>query len=309
MGRWLAELRNPTTGLGKAVTVTLAIVVFSLLTVGVVSGFFLARALNPVQGGETIDPTRFLGNAQTLEFTSLSGKTHNGWFFPGLRGAPLILICHGYKSNREEILTLGTSLQQHRYNVFAFNFSGHGESPESYTTLGFRESEELQAAVDMLSQRTDIDTQRMGLWGYSMGAYAALQVATRSPAVKAVVVDSVYPHPTAMLQAELRELPLLSSVAVVEFRVLSLFTGGFGGDLSEDLNALAGTPKLFIAADDAPRLANMTRQLYGVAPGPKDLMGLPRTNMSALLEEERRSYENVVVTFFLNNLPLAAPTS
>jgi pimeloyl-ACP methyl ester carboxylesterase len=299
MGRWLAELRNPTTGRGKAVAVTLAIVLFSLMTVGVVSGFFLARALNPVQGGETIDPTRFLGNAQTLEFTTPSGKIHNGWFFPGLRGAPVIVICHGYKSNREEILTLGTSLQQ----------AGHGESPESYTSLGFRESAELQAAVDMLSQRTDIDTQRMGLWGYSMGAYAALQVSSRTPAVKAVVVDSVYPHPTAMLEVELRELPLLSSVAVIEFRILSFFTGGFGGDLSEDINALAGTPKLFIAADDAPPLANMTRQLYGTAPGPKDLMTLPRTSMSALLEEERRGYENVVVTFFLSNLPLAAPRS
>jgi pimeloyl-ACP methyl ester carboxylesterase len=306
----LTEVRNPTTGRGKAIAVTLAVLFFSLLTVGVVSGFFLARALNPgLQGGETTDPTRLLGNAQTLEFTTPNGKLHSGWFFPGLRGAPVIVICHGYKSSREEILTLGTSLQQHRYNVFAFNFAGHGESPDPYTTLGYKESEELQAAVDMLSQRADIDAQRIGLWGYSMGGYAAVQVATRTPAVKAVAVDSVYPHPTALLQIELRGLPFLSTVAAVEFRVLSLFVGGFGGDLTSDINALAGTPKLFIVADDAPELANTTRQLYGTAPGPKDLITLPRTNMSALLAEERRGYENVVVSFFLDNLPLVAPRS
>jgi len=309
IGSLLNEIRNPTTPRGKAVVVTLAVLIFSLSTLSVVGGFLLARALGSDQGGETIDPTRFLGNAQALDFATSDGSSHNGWFFPGLRGAPLVVICHGYRSSREEILTLGTSLQQHRYNVFAFNFAGHGESPASYTTLGYREAEELQAALDMLSQRTDIDTQRIGLWGYSLGAYAALEVATRAPAVKAVVADSVYPHPTALLQAELRDFPVFSTVSVIEFRLLSLFVGGFGGDLNSDLNALAGTPKLFIAADDAPELAAMTRQLYGSAPGPKDLMNLPRTNMSALIAEERREYENVVVSFFLRSLPLAAPPS
>ncbi len=308
ISRLLNELRNPTTRRAKIIAVTLAIVVFSFVTLAVVSGFFLSRAMNPLQAGETIDPTRFLGNAQTVEFQTPDGVTHGGWFFPGLRGAPVVVLCHGYKSSRAEILTLATSLQQHRYNVLAFNFAGHGESPVGYSTLGAKELEELRAALEMLSRRTDIDTSRIGLWGYSLGAYVALQTAPEFPGVKAVVLDSVYPRPGALLRLELARLggnivPLVTPLAVAEFRMVSLLYGS-PGDLSAKLNQTAGLPKLFIAGEDSPQLGSMTQQLYAQAPGPKELSELPRTNMAAMVEEERRNYENVVVSFFFRTLPL-----
>jgi fermentation-respiration switch protein FrsA (DUF1100 family) len=313
LNRFLSELRNPTTRRAKIIAVALAVLVFSFVTLAVVSAFFLSRVMNPLQAGETIDPTRFLGNAQSVEFQTPDGVSRSGWFFPGLRGGPVVVLCHGYKSSRAEILTLATSLQQHRYNVFAFNFSGHGESPVGYTTLGARETQELRAAVDMLSRRGDIDTSRIGLWGYSLGAYAVVQVASELSAVKAVVVDSAYPRPAAMLRLELTHLggdvvPLVTPLAVAEFHLLSLFYGS-ADDLTPTLEPTAGRPKLFITGEDTPRLAAMTQQLYAQAPGPKELTELPRTNMASMIEEERRSYENVVVSFFFRTLPLRAEGS
>ena len=69
------------------------------------------------------------------------------------------------------------------------------------------------------------------------------------------------------------------------------------------------TAKLFIAGDDAPALSDYTRALYQEAPGPKELVTLPRTNMASLVEDERRNYENLVVTFFLRTLPLVTAGS
>lgn len=313
VGRLLNELRYPTTRRGKVIAGTLAAFVFSFLSVAVVGGFFLHRVLSPLQAVETIDPISLLGNAQPLDFQTADGVTHSGWFFPGLRGAPVVVLCHGYKSTRAEILTLATSLQQHRYNVFAFNFAGHGESPVGYTTLGYRETKELLAALEMLSARTDIDTSRMGLWGYSLGAYAAVSAAVQFPAVKVLVVDSVYRQPDSLLQLELDArgagtIPLLRPVAGWEFRLFSLlFTQQ--PEAGESLERLAGRPKLFIAGDDTPALAAMTQELHDQAPGPKELVVLPRTNMASLIEEERRNYENLVVTFYLRNLPLVSAGS
>ncbi len=224
-----------------------------------------------------------------------------------------MVLCHGYKSSRSEILTLANSLQQHRYNVYVFNFAGHGDSPVAYTTLGLQETGELRAALRMLTERTDFDRQRLGLWGNSLGAYAILRVAPEFPQVKAVALDSVYPSPTALLRRELsllgaNSLPLLPSVTVAEFNV---FARGYGGsrDVGPDLARLSNTPKLFIAGDDTPNLAQMTQDLHARAPGPKQLVVLPRTSLSSLIEEERRNYENLVITFFLRNLPLVAPPS
>lgn len=313
VSRLLDEIRSPTTPRAKIIVGIFGVIAFSLLGLVVVGGFFVARAVMPLQAGETIDPTAFLGNAQTLEFQTPDGQTHSGWFFPGLRGAPVIIICHGYKSARSEILTLATSMQQHRYNVFAFNFAGHGESPVGHTTLGYREAEELQAALEMLAARTDVDSKRMGVWGYSLGGYAALAAAPRSPMVKAVAMDSVYGHPSDLLQLELRHsgarsVPLLTSIATFEFRLWTLPYSRQTA-AAEALEKLSGTPKLFIAGDDAPELGALTQALYDQAPGPKEVVVLPRTDVPSLIEDERRNYENLVVTFFLRNLPLVAPSS
>lgn len=308
LGNLLTELRYPTTLRGKIIVGTLAALIFSFLSLALVAGLLLSRALLPLQTGETIDPTSFLGNVESVQFTSPDGNTHSGWFFPGLRGAPVVILCHGYRSSRSEILTLATSLQQHRYNVFLFNFAGHGESPVGYTTLGYRETEELLAALEMLSGRTDIDTSRIGLWGYSMGAYTALAAAQQFPAVKALALDSLYANPTEMLRREVSRggggsIPLVPALTGLEFRAFALFFGG-GPEPVEQLPRTSGVPKLFIVGDDAPGLAADTRELYKQAPGPKELVVLPRTNMASLVEDERRNYENLVVTFFLRTLPL-----
>jgi hypothetical protein len=71
------------------------------------------------------------------------------------------------------------------------------------------------------------------------------------------------------------------------------------------LQQLAGLAKLFIAGEETPELARMTKELYREAPGPKELASLRRTNLGLLSEEERREYENLVISFFLRHLPLS----
>ncbi|MBI2956947.1 MAG: alpha/beta fold hydrolase [Acidobacteria bacterium] len=310
LSRLLTELRDPTTRGGKAAAALLVLLVFAFLALAVVGGFFLWRAMTPAQVGESFDPTKLLGTAESVEFPSPSGKMHHAWFFPGSRGAPVILLCHGYRSSRAEVLTLATSLQQHRYNVLAFNLSGHGESPNRYTTLGYRESDEVLAALQMLSERADVDPNRIGLWGHSLGAYAALSAAPRVPGVKALALDSVYPKPSALLGRELRRLgtsiiPLLGTVTALQFHVFALFQSGQAAP-GAALDQLAGVPKLFIIGQDSPDLAEMTRELYDQANPPKELAQLPSTQTGLMSEADRLAYENVVVNFFLRNLPVAA---
>ena len=79
-------------------------------------------------------------------------------------------------AQRADVLTLVTALQEQEFNVFLFDFSGHGTSP-GVTTLGYRETAELRAAVQTIATRDDVDPKRFGLWGVDMGGYAALEVA------------------------------------------------------------------------------------------------------------------------------------
>jgi len=223
-----------------------------------------------------------------------------------LRGAPTIVLCHGYESSRGELLTLVSALQDHQYNVFVFDFAAHGGNA-GVTTFGYREADEVRAAIDALAARTDVEPNSFGLWGYNLGAYAALREAEKDRRVRALVLDSVYDQPEEMVKvgvegSGLGGFPFMVWSAESSFGWLN-YKYRSDPPLSKNLNALAGVPKLFIAAIDDPELADLTRQMFSKAPEPRELAMIPHGNFVSLNDDDKRTYENRVVSFFLLRLP------
>jgi pimeloyl-ACP methyl ester carboxylesterase len=217
------------------------------------------------------------------------------------------LLCPGYRSSRGELLPLAASLQDHGYNVFLFDFSGGAQS-SSYSTLGFREVKELRAALNAVAQREDVDGSRFGLWGTSVGAYAALSVAATDSRVRALSLESVYDHPqnlAAVLveRQGVASLPMVANFAQRGFLWLHQAERDTP-PLSTGLDRLAGVPKLFLEASEEPVLAAATQQIFTVAPEPKEIVVLPQGHYSRLLDGDKRAYESRMVSFFLLNLPL-----
>jgi hypothetical protein len=69
------------------------------------------------------------------------------------------------------------------------------------------------------------------------------------------------------------------------------------------LPALAGVPTLYIQALDDPELAETTRQIFLQAPEPREQAIIPRGNYVSFSDDDKRLYENRVVSFFLVRLP------
>ena len=76
--------------------------------------------------------------------------------------------------------------------------------------------------------------------------------------------------------------------------------------IRQNLAKLQDTPKLFIAAGDTPTLAQATQSLYGLAPEPKRMLVLEHSQSALASGAEMKEYENQILTFFLQNLPLRA---
>src|SRR5260370_22170373 len=139
----------------------LALVFFAVLATTGVAGFLVYGIVKPQRTKSEISMASFPGRREVLEFEVPGGLgKREGWFFPGLRGAPTIILCHGYESSRGELLTLESALQDHQYNVFIFDFAAHGANA-GISTLGYREVDEVRAAVDLLAARTDLDPTRV----------------------------------------------------------------------------------------------------------------------------------------------------
>ncbi len=73
--------------------------------------------------------------------------------------------------------------------------------------------------------------------------------------------------------------------------------------LSSKLLALNVVPTLFIQALDDPELAATTREMFLQAPEPREQVVIARGNFVSLTDQEKREYENRVVSFFLLRLP------
>ena len=301
----LSELRYPTTRLAKVLSVVLALFLFAFVSISTIAGILLYQILRPARNPTSPDLNVMMGHPTAFSFTLANGASREGWFFPGLRGAPTIVVSHGYGSQREEVLTLVSTLQDHGFNAFVFNFSGHGAN-QGVTTLGYREAMELKAAVQALSTRGDVDPQHFGLWGLDMGGYAVLEVAMSDPRIAALAVDSPYSDPRALVQIESRRsglgvLPYVSKFCDFGFRLVE-FPYRHEPPVSLNLIRLKGVPKLFIQADDHPELTNETLRMYSLAPDPKQLV---RNRLSYLVmnDDDRKIYENQIVNFFLLSIP------
>src|ERR1700688_4572249 len=216
-----SELRHPTTLYTKLAIAILALAFFALLSAGCVSGYLVYRMVSPARSHSEIDLQNFPGHPEKLNFTVKGEGPRDGWFFPGLKSAPTILLCPAYESSRGELLTLASALQDQQYNVLVFDFSAHGSSG-GRSTLGFQEVNELRAAMDAVANRGDVDAERFGVWGVNLGAYVALAEAVNDHRVHAIAVESPYNDPVDMVtllvnRAGLGSIPLVTDMAKLEF--------------------------------------------------------------------------------------------
>jgi len=302
----LFELRYPTKWYTKVFTAVVALAFFVGLATLAIAGFLVYRIVKPQRTSSEINMSTFPGRPDAVQFIVAGLGNREGWFFPGLRGAPTIILCHGYESSRSELLTLVSALQDHQYNVFVFDFAAHGANA-GMTTFGYKEAEELRAAINTLAARNDVDPTSFGLWGYNLGAYAAMREAETDKRVRVLVLDSVYDEPKQMVKVEVENTGLASFPFMVRSAELSFdwlnYQHKQDPPLSKRLSALAGVPKLFIEASDQPELAELTRDMFVKAPEPREQAMIPHGNFAGMGDEDKRAYENRVVTFFLTRLP------
>jgi pimeloyl-ACP methyl ester carboxylesterase len=279
-----------------------------LLLVLVGAGAFLTYRITTTHNEiEDVTPASYLLTSyESVNFIDASGGEHPGWLLLGLRGAPTIILCPGYNSNRSELLSLGTVLQANHFNVYLFNFDGPG-SKDRVSNLGVRESSILDAAIDRVTKLSIVNSHRVGLYGVTLGGYAALIASERNPAVEALVVDNGYERPRQLFDAQLDQLlggagGLFRLLSQAEFRLWTFRAAR--PHLLAGLSKLAGKPKLFLAADDAPTLKKATQDLYKRSPEPKRMLVLPHTRTNLSTGFEKKTYEDQVLNFFLQSLPL-----
>ncbi|MEW5979122.1 MAG: alpha/beta fold hydrolase [Acidobacteriota bacterium] len=308
--RIIASLRYPETAWGKTLHRLIPIGLLVALLILGLGGFATYRIVAPSRLEESIDPSSFLlRNFQSIPFSGVDQTPLEGWFIPSVRGAPVVFLCHGYRSNRAELLTLASTFQENGYNLFLFDFRGHGVSGPRTCTLGVKEAGDLLSAIDLVLARDDVDHDRAGIWGVTLGAYAALSASVESDKIKTLVVDSPFESPARFVEMQSAlvlgvDNLVLNKLALFGFNLINLFAARSGEAFLNSLDALQQRTKLFITNEQDHVLEMQTLNIFNHAPQPKELIRLRHSKTSILYDIERKNYENIVVEFFKKNLPL-----
>ncbi|MFD0671269.1 alpha/beta hydrolase [Cohnella sp. GCM10027633] len=139
------------------------------------------------------------------------GKTVKGWLLPqyGSAGerdpsAPVIVVAHGWSSNRSRVLRYALPLHREGYAILMYDARSHGESDDYRTPSGLQFRDDLIASLDWLRSQPSVDPNRIGVIGHSLGAFGAVLALDAGANIAALVTDAMPVRFQAMIGAELR---------------------------------------------------------------------------------------------------------
>jgi len=107
---------------------------------------------------------------------------------------PAVIVCHphplyGGSMDNNVVNSLSETLTQASLASFKFNFRGVGGSQGEFGQ-GIGEREDVEAAISFISKVKEVDSNRIGLAGYSAGAGFALPAGFNDDRIKALAAVS-----------------------------------------------------------------------------------------------------------------------
>jgi uncharacterized protein len=110
-------------------------------------------------------------------------------------------VAHGSHDSRQALTSHLRMLVGLGYGVLAFDARGHGESSGDANALGWRGDADVEGAVRFLRGLPEVDQNRVGVFGLSMGGEEALRAAADDHAIAAIVADGAGASTTGDMRA------------------------------------------------------------------------------------------------------------
>lgn len=243
-------------------------------------------------------PTDMGFNYENVTFQTDDNLTLSGWYIPSSNSASVILT-HGMASNRLQVMRQAAALAQAGFGTLLFDLRAHGESEGDTTRFS---GDDVVAALRYLQSRDDLDTNRIGAFGFSLGGLVALEAAAQDTGIRAVAADG----PGGIAFAD---LPQPNSIGgwlyfpfdVLFFPILSLRTGQPNPmPVVEAVRAIAPRPILLIAA--AGDEARTVQHFYTAASDPKIFWEIPGIGHGGGIEAFPAEYTEKLVNFYEDSL-------
>lgn len=247
-------------------------------------------------------PAAYQLRFEDLTVTTADGLRLVGWYVPGRNGATVI-VQHGYKDDRSRMLGLTALLARHGYGVLVDTVRAHDRSDGDVITFGQKEMQDLDAWDHALRARFDVNPERIGIFGASMGGSLAIQFAARNTLIKAVVADCAFSSLSDTVNTSVK---FFTGLPPFPFAPLIVFwSEREGGYRASDIDArlwigkisprpvflLQGGADVVISPDSGARL-------FAAAGDPKELWFDPAIGHVEFLAKHPEEFERRLIAFY-----------
>ena len=231
---------------------------------------------------------------EEVEFTTNDGLRLRGWYIRSRNGAAVISFPGRASSQKRAKL-----LARHGYGVLVFDRRGEGESEGDPNLFGWEGERDVHAAVEFLRNRPEVDPDRIGGIGLSVGGEMMIEAAAESDALRAIVSEGASARSVRDIVAN----PGTTWSDVLGNGVATLATSLFSNalppaDLESLVPKISGAVLFVYGENGQPAEEPANRAFYAAAHEPRELWEVPGSGHIGGTEARPREYEQRVVAFF-----------
>jgi uncharacterized protein len=235
---------------------------------------------------------------EPVAFTTSDGLTLRGWYVPSRNGAAVVAF-----PGRAGPQKPARMLVRHGYGVLLFDRRGEGESDGDPNAFGWAMDRDLKAAAAFLRHRPEVEPNRIGGIGLSVGGEMLIQTAAESTAFKAVVSEGAGARSLRENLEKPRRLSELSAlgVSVGLTTGVALFSNHLPPPNLKQLSArIAPRSVFFIYAlhGTGGEEKQLNPKYYAAASAPKQIWEIPEAAHTGGIDARPQEYERRVVGFF-----------
>jgi pimeloyl-ACP methyl ester carboxylesterase len=259
-------------------------------------------SVHPRHWGDGPTPAERGWQYRDVSFPNSAGLTLRGWWIPGTRHQTVVMI-HGWTASRQEPMSKAGYLHDAGYNLLLFDLRGHGSSDGDYTTLGWAEPDDVEAALRFVQ---GLNPGPIALLGYSMGASIAVETAARRTDLRAVVEDSGFSSLVDVAGVRFSRLTRLPAGPLVA-PMLAIGQADLGFDPArvrpvDDAARLTMPLLAIVGTEDTTVPPAQGLAIFRATPGPKQLLVVPGAGHVAGYYQAPALYRQTVLEFLARYL-------
>jgi len=248
-------------------------------------------------------------NPRTLGLDFEIFKTHtsdkveiDGWFVPSKNHSKsTIFVLHGWGANRSDVIPSSIFLAN-EYNLVYFDFRNHGRSGGKYTSLTCAEIKDLKAVVQYIETEKKDLSERLAIYGFSMGAAVALSATPDLPQIRAVIAESPFSSYNKVVTRFAKHFYGIPGFIVPLTYIFVRFRLGYDPEKCSPLyhvGRISPRPVFIIQGGSDSRMPpSEGKSLYEKAGEPKEIWIVPDADHGEAQEIASEEYQRKILAFY-----------